>query len=104
MKKFESESIIGIYALEQGGAGETRVELRDAETGATRWVIIPQGIGAKMLEDIVIKAQKALEKREELQAKEAAKLEAERVKAEEAARKQSEAEAAELEGEKGDAQ
>ena len=96
MKKFESESIIGIYTLEQGGAGQTRVELRDAETGGTRWVIIPQGVGTKMLEDIVIKCEKALEKRIDAEVKETAKLEAERVKAEEHAARNA------LEAEKGD--
>ena len=97
MKKFESESIIGIYTLEQGGTGQTRVELRDSETGETRWVTIPQGVGAKMLEDIAAKAEKMLEKREETEAKEAAKLEAERIKAEELARKAAEEAALEAE-------
>lgn len=77
MNRSPTEKIIGIYALEQAGHGELRVELRDTATNITRWEFIDQGVGEKALEDLVVKAEKLRGTRLEREAREAERQAAE---------------------------
>ncbi|NJK44615.1 MAG: hypothetical protein HC933_10315 [Pleurocapsa sp. SU_196_0] len=99
IKRFDSEKVIGVLLQEQGGNGETRVELRDTETGGTRWISIDQGVGQEALEGLVQIAERNKAKREAREAAEAARLEAERKAADQKALE----DAARLEAERAEA-